>query len=64
MDPINILNGALLLAKLASELAIVSSEFEQLVAKARLEGRDISDEELNMLKMKRKAAVKAWLDDD
>ncbi len=53
----NMISGILLILELFTEVAVITAEFSKLVQNARAKGRDISDDELMQLKMKRQSAV-------
>jgi len=56
----NALAAILLILELLSQVALVATKFRVLVDKARAEGRDLTDAELDELKDERKAAIVRW----
>ena len=56
----NALAAILLILELISQVALVATKYTALIEKARLEGRDLTDEELDQLRNERKAAIERW----
>lgn len=56
----NALAALLLLLELLSQVALVGARYRALIERARAEGRDLTDAELDELKSERKAAIERW----
>ena len=56
----NALAAILLILQLLSQIALIGVKYTVLIEKARAEGRDLTDEELDQLRNERKAAIERW----